>query len=103
MRSSDPKLSLLQRVATDEAERHARAVACVALYFALLWARPWLSSSCVPQHRGLVLTDLLAVLALVLFNQRLKRRERRARAASHAAEPQPFPDAHTDDGPESSL
>ncbi|HEU5438788.1 MAG TPA: hypothetical protein VFU88_05825 [Ktedonobacterales bacterium] len=55
------------------------------LYFALLWGPLVEFAARQPerqgQGQGLVLADLLALVLLLLFDWRLKRRERRASAA----------------------
>jgi hypothetical protein len=44
------------------------------LYFALLWGPLVEFAARQPQRQGLVLTDLLALVLLLLFDWRLKRR-----------------------------
>jgi hypothetical protein len=84
-------------------DRHWLAVVTgITLYFALLWAPLVEFVARLPQHRGLVLTDVLAVLALLYFDRRLKRRERQASVACHAVIPRSFPDPHTDHAPDGS-
>jgi hypothetical protein len=83
-------------------DRHWLALATgVVLYFALLWAPLVEFAARLPLHQGLVLTDLVALVALLLFDRRLKRRERRVNAPSQSAEAQPSslprPEGATDD------
>jgi hypothetical protein len=59
--------------------RHWLAVVTgIVLYFALLWAPLVEFAARLPQRQGLVLTDLLALAALLAFDLRLKRRMRTA-------------------------
>jgi hypothetical protein len=75
-------------------DRHWLAlVTGVALYFALLWAPLVEFIARIPTHDGLVLTDLVAVVALLYVDRRLKRRERRERQAGDAPSPTPIPSA----------
>jgi hypothetical protein len=56
-------------------ERHWLALATgVVLYFAVLWGPLVEFAVRLPQRQGLVLADLLALGALLFFDQRLKRR-----------------------------
>lgn len=53
----------------------------VVLYFALLWGPLVEFTAHLPDQQGLVLAGLLALAALLLFDQRLKRRAARAATA----------------------
>jgi hypothetical protein len=81
-------------------DRHWLAVVTgIALYFALLWAPLVEFVARIPTHEGLVLTDLVAVVALLYFDRRLKRRERQASGASLAGAPAPAPEPLADSRP----
>jgi hypothetical protein len=57
----------------------------VVLFFALLWGPLVEFVARLPQRQGLVLADLLALVALLAFDRRLKRRERQLAATSQTA------------------
>lgn len=57
----------------------------VVLYFALIWGPLIEFAAHLPEHQGMVVTALLAVAALLFFDQRLKRRLRGSGSAGSGA------------------
>lgn len=67
-------------------ERHWLAVVTgIVLYFSLLWGPLIEFVVRMPEHQGMVLVGLLAVAALLCFDQRLKRRLRSGSVADDGA------------------